>query len=79
MVEIKKKEVTEEKISYYYLIEGKGNWGLLTYFPKKGICRVEEFAQDEDELDNYRNHAFSIMIRFYKNNEYPDYKLIAWY
>ena len=79
MVIIRKKEVTKDKVSYYYQIEGKGDWGILTLLPKQGIDRVEKFAESEYELDNYRNHAFSVMEKFYENNEYPEEKLIAWY
>ena len=79
MVLLKKKEISKDKISYYYQIEGKGRWGTLAYFPATGKLRVEDFAQDEDEVDNYRNHAFSAMLKFYRTNDYPDEKLVAWY
>lgn len=79
MVLLKKKEITKDKISYYYQIEGEGHWGTLAYFPATDKLRVEDFAQDGAELENYRNHAFSAMMRFYRENDYPDEKLVAWY
>ena len=79
MVKLRKKEITKDKISYYYQIEGKGRWGTVAYFPKIGILRVEDFAKSEDEVENYYNHAFSALMKFYRSGEYPDEKTVAWY
>ena len=79
MVIIRKKEVTKDKVSYYYQIEGEGDWGILAYFPKKGLLRIEKFAESEYELENYSHHAFTAIMKFYDNDEYPEEKLIAWY
>ena len=79
MVIIRKKEVTKDKVSYYYQIEGEGDWGILTFFPKKELLRIEKFAESEYELENYSGHAFTAIMQFYDNDEYPEEKLIAWY
>lgn len=81
MIFLRKKEITKNNISYYYKLGKKLKEGVLKYLPKEDVCRVESFAEeDEDEnFEFYRTPAFCAIMRFYRNNDYPDEKTIMWY
>ena len=82
MVWLEKIEITNEYVKYYYYVERNTKKGVLTLFPKTKICRVEEFCEGDGEDSCYesnRGHAFCQMMRYVKNDNYPDEDFMAWY
>ena len=79
MVYLEKIEVNEEYIKYYYF-ERKGmDKGILIYFPKTDICRTEKLCDgDKEYYETVRNHAFVRMMKYVKENNYPETDMVAW-
>lgn len=79
MVRLRKKEIKDGVIYYYYQKEGKGEWGLLYYVIATKECGYMELAEDDSEdFPNYRWHAFSRIERYIKENNFPEKDLVAW-
>ena len=80
MLRLRKKEIKDGVIYYYYQKEGQGKWGLLYYDIKAGKCGYIELAEDdEDDFPNYRWHAFVRIRSYIKENKYPEEDMVAWY
>ena len=80
MVIIKKKEITENKISYYYDPNGKGKIGIINYYPKENKYETEILSEMEDEnFAFFRRHVWTALKEFYLTGNYPEEKTIKWY
>ena len=88
MVLIRKKEITVDKITYYYQPEKKGKEGIIVYFRGKEYKRddpdyeVEILAENDFEIEYssspYRVHAINALRIFHQTNNFPEEKTIAW-
>lgn len=81
MVYLEKNEVNEESVSYFYYLYKGDKKGVLIYFPKTDICRVEKFCEKDSEdscYDNNRTHAFCRIMEYVEKNEYPEHDMVAW-
>ena len=80
MLYLKKKEITKNRVKYYYQPNKKGKFGILSYDPKNDLLIIEELAEgDYDQpINSYKMHAYNQLCRFYENNEYPEEKTIKW-
>ena len=81
MVILRKKEVTKDKISYFYKLSDRLKEGVLVYLPKDNKCIIESFAEEDEneDFDFFRTPAFIQIVKFYRNNDYPEEKTIMWY
>lgn len=79
MLWLRKKEIKDGIIYYYYQIEGKGEWGELYYDPSTDNCGWVKLAEDdEDWFDRYRAHAYCRLMDYYEENRYPEKEMVAW-
>lgn len=79
MMWIRKKEIKDGVVYYYYQIEGKGEWGLLYFVIATREGGYVELAEnDKVDFPNYRWHAYYRIERYIKENNFPDKDLIAW-
>ncbi len=79
MLLLKKKEITNNKISYYYQPEFKGEMGVLTLTLPKREFVAEKLAElDTDYVSAFRRHALEHMLNFAAKKEYPEEKKIYW-
>lgn len=88
MVLIRKKEITTDKIVYYYQPEAKGKEGVIVYFPKREYKRdrpdyeIEILAENDFKIEYksspYRVHTIYALRKFLEEGIFPDEKLIAW-
>lgn len=79
MLWLRKKEIKDGIIYYYYQIEGEGEWGELYYNPEteeRGLVKLAEGDRVDDA--RYRNHAFCRIEEYVKKNNFPDKNLVAW-
>jgi hypothetical protein len=80
MVRLYKKEVTPEKLAYYYQPEGKGENGIISYDIKADDIKVEKLAEgDKQGRTFYTNHCLRAFREFVKNNDFPEETMRAWY
>lgn len=78
MVYLKKKEVTKDKVTYYYQPEKKGEFGIITFTPTgKEIFIVEKVAESSGYY-SYLLHAYTQLYEFYQSDNYPEEKLVKW-
>ena len=79
MLWLRKKEIKDGIIYYYYQKEGKGEWGLLYY-----VIATKEFGYinlaEDDKADSarYRNHALYRIEKYIRENNFPEKDLVAW-
>ena len=81
MVYLEKSKITKDELRYFYCLYKGDKKGVLIYFPKTDICRVEEFCEKDSEDSCYgthRDHAFVRMMEYVKENKYPDFDMVAW-
>lgn len=79
MLYLRKKEIKDGVIYYYYQKEGKGEWGLLYYVIDSGDYGFIQLAEDDDEDEfKYRSHAYYRIERYIKENHFPEKDLVAW-
>ena len=79
MVLLRKKEIKDGIVTYYYQPEGKGDWGELYYNSNNGQCGYYFLAGNDDISDSkYRNHAYSHLMEFVKKNQFPEESIRAW-
>lgn len=79
MLRLRKKEIKDGIIYYYYQIEDEGEWGELFYDPATDHCGWVKLAENDDDwYDKYRGHAYCRLMEYYKNNSYPEKELVAW-
>ena len=79
MLWLRKKEIKDGVIFYYYQKEGKGEWGLLYYNSKtkeRGVVQLAEGDREEDA--RYRNHAIYRIKEYIEENNFPEKDLVAW-
>lgn len=80
MVKLRKKEIKDGIIYYYYQKEGKGKWGLLYYNPDKKERGFVNLAEGDIENDGtYRNHAVYRIKEYIEKNNFPEKDTVAWY
>ena len=88
MLLIKRKEITKDKITYYYQPECKGKEGIITYFREKEykendpdyeieIIAENDFGEDY-ESSPYRAHTIYALRDFHRKGDFPEEKFIAW-
>lgn len=79
MVRLRKKEIKDGIIYYYYQIEGKGEWGILYLNTNTGENGWIVLAEgDENWYDHWRQHAYSRIRQYIKKNNFPEKDLVAW-
>lgn len=79
MLILRKKEITENKISYYYDPNGSGKEGIINYYPKDKVREVEKHSTDEyDCLGIDISHAFMAIQTYIRKNDFPEMDLIKW-
>ena len=79
MVKLRKKEIKDGVIYYYYQREGKGKWGLLYYDMNTKECGYIELAEDDkDRHPKFRWHAFSRIEEYIRENNFPEEDMVAW-
>ena len=79
MLLIKKKEITNKKISYYYQPEFKGEMGVISYLIEENKLEIEKLAEQDDEnIDSFRRHTLKYLRKFHKEKNYPEEKKICW-
>ena len=80
MVRLFRKEITPEKLVYYYQPEGKGEKGIIEYDIKTEHMNILLLAE-KDELDFhfYTRHCWTAFRDFVKNNDFPEETMRAWY
>ena len=80
MVDLRLKERNKEKIIYRYYPNGKEDFGEISYsFETKEVV-VEKVCKGES-IERYsmcRSFAKRAIERFAENNEFPEYKMVAW-
>ena len=79
MVKLRKKEIKDGIIYYYYQIEGEGEWGELFINTNNGQNGWNILAEgDEADYDRWRQHAYYRMRQYVKANHYPETDMVAW-
>ena len=79
MLLLKKKEITKNKISYYYQPEFKGDFGVVSFLTDRNKFVVEKLAENDDEgLSAFRRHALEYLMKFAETKNYPDEKKVYW-
>lgn len=79
MVYLEKIEVNDEYVKYYYFERKDKGKGVLIYFPKKGLCRTEKLCEGDSEvLEMLRRNAFLRLMKYVKENKYPEMDMVAW-
>ena len=79
MLLLKKKEITDNKITYYYQPEFKGKMGILTlYLPHRKFIAEAVAEYDTEYVSVFRRHALEHMLRYAAKKEYPDEEKIYW-
>lgn len=79
MLLMRKKEITNDKISYYYQPEFKGKMGVVSYLIEENKLEIEKLAeQDDEKIYSFRRHALKYLKKFYKEKNYPEEKTIYW-
>ena len=75
MLLLKKKEITDNKISYYYQPEFKGEMGIITYSRITKKFEIEKFAEFDYKTPNcFQRHAFEKILTFVFSGKFPDEK-----
>lgn len=79
MLRLRKKEIKDGVIYYYYQKEGKGEWGLLYYvIATKERGYIELAEGDLENSARYRNHAFYRIEKYIEENNFPEKATVAW-
>ena len=79
MLRLRKKEIKDGRIYYYYQIENEGEWGELCYVIATKERVVIKLAEgDNANYARYRNHAFYRIERYIEENNFPEKDLVAW-
>ena len=78
MLYLKRKEITKNKVTYYYQPEKKGMFGIISFDKKNDLLIIEELAEGDFDtpINSYKVQAYNQLSKFYENNEYPEEKLI---
>ena len=79
MVRLRKKEIKDGIIYYYYQIEGKGEWGELflnTNNNQNGWIKLAE--GDEADYDRWRQKAYMWIRQRVGENNFPEKGIVAW-
>lgn len=80
MVDLFLQEITEEKVAYKYVPEGKENeyrYGLIAIDKTTG--ELELVQRDPQKWDAYARHAVLTIHKFYKQGFYPEKYTVLWY
>lgn len=79
MVKIRKKEIKDGIVIYYYQPWGKGEEGELFYDSKTDCCGWNKLAENDDALfDVYRRHAYCMLMEYVKSGVYPETDMRIW-
>lgn len=79
MVKLRKKEIKDGVVYYYYQIEGPGEWGELFLDTKNNQNGWNKLAEGDDaDYDRWRQKAYMKMRQFVKENHFPEKDLVAW-
>ena len=79
MILLEKIEINEEYVKYHYFEREDKEKGILIYFLKTGICRTEKLCEGDSEcLDMYRRNAFIRIMKYVRENNYPEKDMVAW-
>ena len=79
MLLLKKKEITKNKVSYYYQPEFKGEMGIVSYLIPERKFVAEKVAQfDTEYVSVFRRHALEHILKFIHTNDYPEEKKVYW-
>jgi hypothetical protein len=75
-----KKEITPEKLTYYYQPEGEGLKGEIGYnIETDDIEMLKEAENDISNSGFYTAHCLRAFREFVKNNDFPETHMRAWY
>ena len=79
MLYLRKKEIKDGIVYYYYPPEGKGEWGLVYIVIASGKLGWKYIAEN-DKADSYyyRFHAYTRIKKYVKENNFPEKDLVAW-
>ncbi len=79
MLLLKKKEITSNKISYYYQPEFKGDFGVVSFLTDRNKFEVDKLAENDDEYSSpFLRHALEYLMKFAETKDYPDEKKVYW-
>ncbi len=81
MLLLKKKEVKDDKITYYYQPEFKGDFGIVSFYIKERKLIVDKVAEKDNEITSvsvFRRHVLAQLIKFIEEKNYPEEKKVYW-
>lgn len=79
MLYLRKKEIKDGIVYYYYQPEGKGEWGLVYFVIDSGKFGYEYLSENDEAVwYYYRFHAYSRIKKYVKENNFPEKDLVAW-
>lgn len=77
-IKLRKKEIKNGVIYYYYQVELDGDWGILFVNPNTEQCGWEKLASGETvEWDYMRSKGYLRMFQYAERNYYPETDMIA--
>ncbi|NFR85681.1 hypothetical protein FDE85_02555 [Clostridium botulinum] len=80
MVYIKKNYIKDNKISYFYQPEKRGEFGEVIYDIDKETLELVKIAEEDiPNKDFYLNHVYRMLRDFKEKNEYLEENTACWY
>ena len=77
-IKLRKKEIKDDVIYYYYQVELNGEWGILFVNTTTGQCGWEKLAGGEtSDWDYMRQKGYLRILQYARDNNYPETDMIA--
>ncbi len=79
MLYLRKKEIKDGIVYYYYQCEGEGEWGVVWISLDCKDWGCDKTAEGDPLEDwRYKGHAITRIKEYIKENRFPDKDLVAW-
>ena len=79
MLLLKKKEIINNKISYFYQPMFTGKMGVISLLLPQQDIVVEVAAECDDKSPSqFLRHAYKNLMEFEENKDYPEEKKVYW-
>lgn len=81
MLIVRLEHIKNDVAVYKYYPENKNDYGVISVNINTGQIKENSPVKGEygDENSMYRGFAFTAMREFFKRNNYPKVKMIAWF
>ena len=79
MLRLRKKEIKDGIVYYYYQCEGEGEWGIVWIKLDCSDWGCTKTAEgDPEDYWKYKNHAINRIEEFIKEGKFPETSMVAW-